>query len=141
MTEQSVRGITLAVRCAHSTSGVRFESDRDMSSRLAIALLLLAACRREEPPAAMRPMETTPAPPAPITQTLGQEPMITTTGSPRPYPNERLTFEPVTISSGSINVRSPLPVKSTVFRVVNRDAQPHQITVRAADGQPAIPPE
>lgn len=103
--------------------------------------LLVAGCQQpEKTPTTIRPAETTPAPPSPSTQTLGEEPIITTTGSPRPFDNRRLQFEPVVIREGDITVRSPLPVMNTAFRLMNRGSQPHEITLRPVGGESLIRP-
>lgn len=111
-----------------------------MSLGRLVILLLFVGCQRAEETPPLRPADVDPSPPSPFTQTIGEKPIITTTGSPRPYQNERLKFESVVIRNARINVRSALPVMSTAFRVRNEDSQAHEIAIRVVGGEPLVPP-
>lgn len=101
---------------------------------LALTLLILAACAREETgsrTATIAPAEPRPAPTT-ATDALADERMITTAGSPAPA-MRTATIEQVVISDGRIELRPLLPRMHTVFRVRNASTRPHALRVSAGE--------
>lgn len=96
-------------------------------------LLVSAACSREQPSATatIPPAEPRPAPGTAV-ETMVDERMITTAGSPAPA-TRTAALEELRISPEGIAVRPRLPRMHTVFRVHNQTSQPHTLRVSAGE--------
>ncbi|HXI13760.1 MAG TPA: hypothetical protein VNM92_14115 [Thermoanaerobaculia bacterium] len=87
----------------------------------------------------MSPIPGTPGPPSAASQTIGRTPIVTTSGSPSPWKNDRIEFEPVVLYDHSISVRKLIPAIPTVFRVTNRGTTPHQLIIEGKRMRASLP--
>lgn len=96
-------------------------------------VVLLASCGDDEARVTdtIAPAESRPAPTTAL-ETLGNERLITTAGSPAPA-MRTASIEQVRLTSGRIEVRPMLPRMHTVFRIRNESAQPHALRVSAGE--------
>jgi hypothetical protein len=109
------------------------EAGTRVMNRACILLLLLAGCRAERAvtatiaPARPRPATT-------VTATIGERPIITTSGSPLPADALAPGTQQVVVRETEISMRELVPRAHTVFHLTNETAIAHDLVLRAASG-------
>jgi hypothetical protein len=107
--------------------------------RLVLLLVVLAGPCTREPAAITNTIAPADPQPAPIANTtLGERPVITTSGSPPPRPRIAPGTETVTITSKGLEVRPQLPRAHTAFHIVNETARSHDLVLRGGDRPSAV---
>ncbi|HEX7154823.1 MAG TPA: hypothetical protein VF618_25290 [Thermoanaerobaculia bacterium] len=107
-----------------------------------VALVLALGCSREPQATTntIAPAEPRPAPT--LTGTLSNDPVLATSGSPRPASAAAPGTTFVTVRSGRIEIQRLLPRAHTVFHIQNETAIAHEIEVRGGTGSAtaSLPP-
>lgn len=101
---------------------------------VALVLVVVVGCSREPEAATNTIAPADPRPAPTMTSTVGNRPVVTTAGSPRPASAAAPGTTFVTVGSGRIDVERLLPRTHTVFHIRNQTAVAHEIVVRGATG-------